>query len=53
MKDKTQLCAGDVRHGGVDTCQGDSGGPMVCVSGGVWKARVRNEIKIWSKIFNK
>lgn len=37
VKDKTQLCAGDVRHGGVDTCQGDSGGPMVCVSGGVWK----------------
>ena len=23
------ICAGDVRHGGVDTCQGDSGGPMV------------------------
>jgi secreted trypsin-like serine protease len=23
------ICAGDLRHGGVDTCQGDSGGPMV------------------------
>jgi len=23
------MCAGDLRHGGVDTCQGDSGGPMV------------------------
>lgn len=23
------LCAGDLRHGGVDACQGDSGGPLV------------------------
>jgi secreted trypsin-like serine protease len=23
------ICAGNLRHGGVDTCQGDSGGPMV------------------------
>ena len=23
------ICAGDLKHGGVDTCQGDSGGPMI------------------------
>jgi secreted trypsin-like serine protease len=23
------ICAGDLRHGGVDSCQGDSGGPLV------------------------
>lgn len=25
----TQICAGDLVNGGVDTCQGDSGGPLV------------------------
>jgi secreted trypsin-like serine protease len=31
------MCAGDLRHGGVDTCQGDSGGPMVSRDGaGRW-----------------
>lgn len=37
VKDHTQLCAGNVEKGGVDTCQGDSGGPLLCVSGGAWK----------------
>ncbi|HEX8629627.1 MAG TPA: serine protease, partial [Catenuloplanes sp.] len=26
---REMLCAGDLRHGGVDACQGDSGGPML------------------------
>lgn len=37
VKDHTQVCAGNVEKGGIDTCQGDSGGPLMCVSGGVWK----------------
>lgn len=28
---ETQLCAGDIDHGGVDTCHGDSGGPLLKV----------------------
>ncbi len=23
------LCAGNLKHGGIDACQGDSGGPLV------------------------
>lgn len=26
---RKMICAGDLRHGGVDSCQGDSGGPLV------------------------
>ncbi|XP_076817749.1 transmembrane protease serine 9-like [Clavelina lepadiformis] len=29
----SQICAGFVEGGGVDTCQGDSGGPLVCLVG--------------------
>jgi trypsin len=35
--DQTQICAGDVVRGGVDSCQGDSGGPMLAKdSAGAW-----------------
>lgn len=27
--DSSQVCAGDITNGGVDSCQGDSGGPLV------------------------
>jgi secreted trypsin-like serine protease len=26
---ETQICAGDIDHGGIDSCNGDSGGPLV------------------------
>jgi len=30
----SQICAGDLENGGIDSCQGDSGGPLVEVSSG-------------------
>jgi len=30
----SQLCAGDVENGGIDSCQGDSGGPLVEIESG-------------------
>ena len=30
----SQLCAGNLTIGGVDSCSGDSGGPLVCDAGG-------------------
>jgi len=30
----SQICAGDVENGGIDSCQGDSGGPLVEISSG-------------------
>ncbi|CAK8680068.1 unnamed protein product [Clavelina lepadiformis] len=30
---ESQICAGFVNEGGVDTCQGDSGGPLICLVG--------------------
>jgi len=30
----SQICAGDVNNGGIDSCQGDSGGPLVEVTSG-------------------
>jgi secreted trypsin-like serine protease len=35
--DHTQICAGDMHTGGVDSCQGDSGGPMLAKDmSGAW-----------------
>jgi hypothetical protein len=35
--DSSQICAGDMERGGVDTCQGDSGGPLLFQeSDGAW-----------------
>jgi secreted trypsin-like serine protease len=35
--DQTQICAGDMTRGGVDSCQGDSGGPMLAKDAtGAW-----------------
>jgi trypsin len=37
FENKTQVAAGFVGRGGVDTCQGDSGGPLLVSAGGGWR----------------
>lgn len=34
-----EICAGDVKNGGIDTCQGDSGGPLVAPKNGDMNAK--------------
>jgi secreted trypsin-like serine protease len=37
FENRTQVAAGYVGTGGVDTCQGDSGGPLLVSGGGGWR----------------
>jgi secreted trypsin-like serine protease len=36
---KSEICAGDLQKGGIDTCQGDSGGPLVSPKNGTMDAK--------------